>query len=107
MSAATESRADLAQICHCPACGGSYVHLGAVTVEQGPEVAIVRASGVTTGLREEPWGRGSTVRILAWCEECPATHAIVVAFHKGQTKRRLEVVGSRGDDEPKEELWRS
>ena len=84
-------------ILHCPDCGSSYLHHGAVTVYSRKEdndhtletrVAdrVAESGIVPSKLSSNPSSRRDGISIAFSCEMCPARLELTFAQHKGQTE---------------------
>jgi hypothetical protein len=89
----------------CKACGGENLHLARVRVNQGGAICTIDESGPTES-RGAPSGRGTSIGITVWCEDCPATHIIVFQFHKGTLLNGVTRGEDREAPDRGEEMWR-
>ena len=76
-------------------------------MNQGGRVDTIDKGGHRAGIAP-PSGRGSSVAVHFYCEECPALFAAAFQFHKGGTYSSPVVVGAGvvGESPPGGELWR-
>ena len=72
------------EVVTCPACGGEKMHPSKVRVNQGGQVMTTREGEYYRSV-SKPSGRGTSIGVRFWCEECPAVHTFVLQFHKGRT----------------------
>ena len=89
----------------CPVCGGDYVHIGPVIIEQGQtQTRIERDSTFVGGTDRGEHYRGSSVQIRFY-GECGHLFWYDFAFYKGNVSASL---GHREitPDEPWLTLWR-
>lgn len=96
---------DEALLC-CPVCGGDYVHLSQVAVEQGQTRTTVGNEATHTAACDRGLlQRGSLLVTSFWCEQ---GHAFEYrySFCKGHVLCEL-VTGLIDTADPHEELWRN
>ena len=86
----------------CP-CGGHYVHMISVVVDQNGSLGIVDHAGCRNEIVPPRTLRGSTVTVRCWCEE---GHGFEIEFYFRKGELLLSVTDPEECGEPGSTLWR-
>ncbi|MFH0982788.1 MAG: hypothetical protein V2A79_14790 [Planctomycetota bacterium] len=96
------------EVC-CPECDSTYCHPVAVEVNPAgtyPGSLTVNHSGISLDKSKKPVGRGVTIELSFFCEECGGIFRVNFHFHKGTTWTTVtEVPASQVGQEPYV-IWR-
>ena len=86
----------------CPVCEGTetYVHIEMVEINAGGTITRISRQRTEILQGREPSGRGTSIRIVYWCE-CDHRWETVQQFHKGETLLRTTELLQQPS-----ELWR-
>lgn len=87
------------------ACGSNNCHPTLVRVNQGGKVTHVTRDRVGSELGP-PSGRGTSIAIEFYCEDCPRIFLVVYQFHKGTTYTGRVPGAERKEEAPPREMWR-
>jgi hypothetical protein len=88
----------------CPLCGGDYVHLGQISVQQGQTQTVIGRERTET--KAAPSGKRGSAVAINFVGECGHAFTYAFEFHKGQTSAGLSVIDVEPGEWP-ETLWRN
>jgi hypothetical protein len=87
----------------CPGCGCSNLHHDQVDVyardaEDSPtgyHATVTAGAGLRllNNMTDNPSSRRDGLRVLFWCEQCPALSELTIVQHKGTTYLAMRVTG--------------
>ena len=93
----------------CPGCGCSNLHHDQVDVyardsEDSPtgyHATVTAGAGLRllNNMTDNPSSRRDGLRVLFWCEQCPALSELTIVQHKGTTYLATRVTGERDEED--------